>query len=137
MAPVDTVLETFEGEGERILWLPSITLGYIFTLTGYWIHFFLAVASIGGARFFIDIIGWVDNLSDETENLQLSKTMINYMRGFPLWKFIILFAFVLLYLLSVIYGAWELYVHFNHEDPILVGLSAIYWGILVIVLLNL
>lgn len=56
MAPIATAIETFEGEAKRILWPPPITLGYIFTLSGYIVHFALAVAAIGGARLFVDIL---------------------------------------------------------------------------------
>ena len=49
---IDIVVETFEDNAKRILWLPSITLGYIYTLSGDFFQFALAVTAIGGARLF-------------------------------------------------------------------------------------
>lgn len=136
MAPINPVLETFEGKAKRTLWLPPITLGYIFTLSGSSTDFWLTVVAIGGARLFIDITD--SDLVVESENGERVRpdAMQWFQSNFSNVNTGLYGIVAVLYACAVPYGLLRLHHYFTHEDPVLVGLAAIYWGILVVVVMN-
>lgn len=137
MASTTAVIETFEGKAKRILWLPSITLGYIFTISGNISHFGLAVTAIGGARLFVDILE--SDLVVESDNGQRIRddALSWFHSNYSTMKSYLLATLAVLYFISIPYSIWVLYSFFNHENPVLVGIAGIYCGILVIVMINL
>lgn len=136
MTLVDSGIEMFEEKAKRILWPPSLTLGYVFALSGAWLDFGLAVAAIGGARLFGDIVDSTQvEEADHGEQL-LGSTFTVLEEQFPVRKMTLLAIFTIAYVVAVGYGIWRLFLHFEHTDPILVALAGIYSGIVIIVTLN-
>lgn len=129
--PVDTVITTFESNSQRIVWLPSVTLAYLFTITGNISQFMLAVAAIGGAQWFIILIN-TDFDSNENAELSVSWIQGNFSRlvTTPLAILSAVYAF------AVVYALRELYKQFRHEDIVLVGLGIIWCGIAIVILVN-
>ena len=129
---IGTAIDTFEDNAKRILWLPSITLGYIYTHSGDLFHFALAVIAIGGARLFrflieseftskrgtLSSVGW---LREKFSNLQ----------SWPLA------GVALFYFITMVYAPIQLYQYFTHQDIVLVGLAGIWCGVLIVILVNL
>lgn len=134
MTAVDGVIETFEGvESRRIVWLPTITLGYIYTLSGYLGDFALAVAAIGGARFITDLIRtevFDDDDSFDERKEQVKSKMSTVAVG---WVAMLL----AVYVYAVVWSILQLHAYFTYTDLILVGLAGVYWGTLLIVATNL
>ncbi|WP_340099471.1 hypothetical protein [Salinibaculum salinum] len=139
MAPVGDVLSVFEGESRRIIWLPPVTLGYIYTLSGSYLDFWLAVGAIAGARYFYDILEMAENrlTTGEDENktgkdewADISSDILGSLTGL---KMLAILVYCAAFVLSIV----QMYNFFSHEQPILVGLAGIYWGVLFIVVLNL
>jgi len=134
---IDTALETFEDNATRILWLPSITLGYIYTLSGAILQFALAVAAIGGAALFSSLIE-SDFVTDSEEEMVVRPTPFEWVRKqFSNWKTWLLAGFSIVYLVAVMYAPYQLYQHFTHQNIVLVGLAGVWWGILTVLLVNL
>ena len=131
---LDAAIETFEGKNKRILYLPAITLGYIFTISGTLSHFGLAVASIGGARFFSDLMS--SDIYREGED-QLRDDVFSWLGSklstYQMWLYAIV---SILYAIALVFALWQLFQYFDHSDPVLVGLAGIYWGVLIVVTLN-
>lgn len=137
MTALNVGIETLGGvKPERIVWLPTITLGYIYTLSGALADFALAVIAIGAARFFVDLIqaeaevnelaeGWQDVMTGRSDSN--SSTLM-------IWFFGLLIAS---YALAAGRSVWRLYAYFTHTDLILVGIAAIHWGIFIVLLTNL
>jgi hypothetical protein len=127
----------FEGEAERILWLPAITLGYVYTLSGSRKYFILAVIAIGGARLFTDIIN--SNLVEETsEGPEIRDDMLEILHrnlhSLKSWLFAII---AVGYVLSAIVAVNGLIEFFIHSNLILVALAATWAGAGLIVIMNL
>lgn len=136
---INTALETFEDNdnAERILWLPSLTLGYIYTLTGATPQFVLAVAAIGGAALFSSLIE-SDFVIDSEGEMAIRSDPFEWVRmQFPIWKAGLFSGFAIVYLVAVVYAPYQLVLHFTHQDIVIVGLSGIWWGVLIVVLINL
>lgn len=132
---VDTtpVLEMFEKKFQRILWLPALTLGYIYHLSGAWPDFGLAVAAIVGGRYFINLI---DSWVVEDENLRLNNDATAIFRtGNSVLTNTTLAVVNVLYVVAAVYGAYRLEQVFTHTDPVLVGLGVVYWSVGLIVFL--
>lgn len=135
MSLIRDTAETFEGEAKRIVWLPSITLAYIFTLSGFQVDFLLAVVGIVGGRFFFDLVSILEEISEGEEERSvrpirsIRKNSSNTM---------IVGALLIIggYGISIVYGLFRLFIYFTHEDVVLVGLAVVYWGILLIVFIN-
>lgn len=126
--------ETFEDQGERIFWLPALTLGYLYTLSGAWIDFILAVVALVGGMYLIQVVETVDEESDGTPRddiIYLSK-LANQSRKAR----IVFISHTLGYALTAIYSVWRLQLYFHHEDLVLVGLAIAYLGIILIIVLN-
>lgn len=135
--PLASAVEMFEDESERLLWLPAITLGYIYTLSGTQTQFVLAVIGIGGARLFGDIID--SELVEQTPNGPKFRddTFELVQKKYPLGKSW-LFAIVGLgYVASVIVAVDSLIRFFVHSNLILVAIAATWAGAGLIVLMNL
>jgi len=136
---INTALETFENKdnAERILWLPSLTLGYIYTLTGTILQFALAVAAIGGAALFSSLIE-SDFVIDSEGEMTIRSDAYQWLRmQFPLWKAWLILAFAIVYFVAVVCAPYQLALHFTHQDIVIVGLSGIWWGVPIVGLINL
>lgn len=134
---INTALETFEDNAKRILWLPSITLGYTYTLSGVILQFALAVAAIGGAALFRSLIE-SDFVTDSEGEMAIRSAPFEWIRKqFPNWKTWLFAGFSLVYLVAVVYAPYQLYQHFTHQNVVLVGLAGVWWGILTVLLVNL
>lgn len=134
--PLASAVEMFEGESERLLWLPAITLGYVFTQSGAPVHFILAVVGIGGARLFGDIIN--SELVEQTpDGPKFRDDTFELLRSsYPLGKSW-LFAIVGLgYVASALVAVYGLIQFFNHSNLIIVALAATWAGAGLVVLLN-
>jgi hypothetical protein len=127
-------MEIFEGiKPERIVWLPSITLGYIYSVSAFLPDFALAVVAIGGARFIIELIrsesfDEEDSVVDKKEQVESQMSTLSVVFNGIL---------MVLYLCAIVWGILQLFVYFTHEDLFLVGLAGSYWGILLILVRNL
>lgn len=134
--PLAPAVEMFEEESERLLWLPAVTLGYVYTLSGTPLHFTLAIVGIGGARLFGDIID-----SELVEQTPAGPTFRDdafklLQNNYPVGKSW-LFAIVGLgYIASAFVAVRALVQFFNHSDLIVVALAAARAGAGLIVLLN-
>jgi hypothetical protein len=134
MTAVDGLIDTFEGvKSRRIVWLPTITLGYIYTLSGYLGDFVLAVAAIGGARFITDLIRTEpfeddDSMGERQDRVKSKMSTVSIM-----WVAILM----VLYVCAIVWGLLQLHAYFTHTNLILVGLAGVYWGTLLIVITNL
>jgi hypothetical protein len=128
---IDTVVGAFEDNSERILWLPSITLAYLFTLSGDRFHFVMAIASIGGAQWFRLLVD-----SDFASVRNLRSAVVWFMENFHFLKTMPLAVLSIFYATSVIYAPIKLYQYFTHQDLVLVGLGATWCGIAIVVLVN-
>lgn len=134
--PLASAVEMFESDSERLLWLPTVTLGYVYTLSGAPLHFILAVVSVGGARLFGDIINseLVEHTSDgpkfRDDTFELLRS------SYPLGKSW-LFAIVGLgYVSSAFVAMYALIQFFNHSNLIVVALAMVWTGAGLVVLLN-
>lgn len=134
MAPVMDAIEVFEGEGGKLLWLPPITMGYIFTLSGDILDFGLAVAAVGGARFLHDALEseFYERMTvDDGGLLEATRWMGRGVGRFKVWSLNVV---TVLYLVAVFWSIWNLYLFFTPTDLVVVTLSGMYWGVLVIIL---
>lgn len=64
------MVRTFGADREQIIWYPPVTLGYLHTLTGSEIQFYLALASIGGAMILWDL---QHSLREDGEDIRQSS----------------------------------------------------------------
>lgn len=135
--PLASAVEMFESESERLLWLPSITLGYVYSLSGNPTQFVLAVISIGGARLFGDIIK--SELVEQTPNgPKFREDTFEMLRNnYPLGKSWLFAIIGLGYVASAIVAIDVLIRFFVHSNLILVALAAIWAGSGLIVIMNL
>lgn len=133
---LDSTIELFEGESERLLWLPAITLGYIYTLSGTSADFWLAVAAVVGARFIHDLIdSWLVEDDNGGPRLRDDATA-SFQAGNSRLKNSVLAGLAVVYSFAIVYGAYRIYQFFTYTDPVLVGLAGIYWATTIIVLVN-
>lgn len=134
MAPLDEVLGIFEGQAERLIWLPPITLGYIYTLSGNRLDFWLAVASVGGVVLMFDMLS---DLSQYKHPQRHIRTYV-YLRysDSAIWKKLTRILVVVAYVIVAVLAGFNLWVYFDHSDLIIVSLSGIWWGILVTLLVK-
>jgi len=136
MSPITEAIDVFEGEAKRTFWLPAITLGYVATVSHSSIDFALAVAAIGGARFWIDFVE--SDLVDQDDQddplddniLLILSSRLTGLSGY--FTMAIGLIFPLAYLASPI----RLWMVFTFYDPVIVGLSGAWAGIAVILLMN-
>lgn len=128
---IDTVVGTFENNSERILWLPSITLVYLFTLSGDAFQFVTGVAAIGGAQWFRLLMN-----SDFTSGQRVQAPRKWFRENYSYSKIMLLAGLSMIYAAATIYALWKLYHHFTHQDLVLVGLGAVWCGIAMVVLVN-
>lgn len=134
--PLDSAVEMFEDESERLLWLPAVTLGYIYTLSGAPLQFVLAVLGIGGARLFGDIIN--SELVEQTSaGPKFRDDTVEVLRSsYPLGKSWLLAIVGLGYIASAIIAVYALIQFFDHTNLILVALAATWAGAALITTLN-
>ena len=129
---IDAAVKTFEDNSERILWLPSITLAYIFTLSGDNFQFALAVAAIGGAQLFRFLMESEFNPDQDVwTNNEWIREHFSNLQTWPLA------GIAVLYVIAVLYSLFQLYQHFTHQDIVLVGLAGVWCGIIIVILVNL
>lgn len=137
MAPVDSIIETAQGESSiDIYWLPGLTLGYIYYLSGVRMDFILAVLALLGARHFHDLS---ENLRDEQGDLDLEKTdrIFNFSSRGAIVSSIFLGSIKIIFVFTVYASLERLSEVFTHQDLILVGLSLAYFTILAVVVTQL
>jgi hypothetical protein len=132
MAPIQPVVELLEGESNRLIWLPPITLGYLYTITGETADFVLVVGAIGGSRLIMDLLD--SEFVESEENPQMREDPFEWVDAhIPKRRgAILLFS----YAGCVARSIWQLFFYFDHRNPVIVALAAIYWGATVIVLTN-
>jgi hypothetical protein len=124
-----------EEDSGRMVWVPAISTGYIFTLSGFIPDFIVAVMSIVGARLFL--------VSKESGLFRHSDEGIGFANSaygrvqhhFPLWRSLSIGVVALLYLVAWLYVPFRLAEYFEYRDPVLVAISGFYvWLVLEIVL---
>lgn len=128
---ISIVVETFEDNAKRILWLPSITLGYIYTLSGDIFQFALAVTAIGGAQIFRLLME--SDFNPERGLWSNSELLREHSSNWQTWPLVGVATF---YLVAVVYAPIKLYQHFTHQAIVLVGLAGVWCGILIVILVN-
>jgi len=137
MSVTGEAINVLEGEAERLLWFPVITLGYIFTLTGNQLDFFLAAGAIAGIRLIQSLMD-SEEIKSEDSVLGIPLTLWNWgkrrLRGGIL---IIYLVVVLIYAAATIQSLNRLLTYFTHTDLVLVGLSIFICGSAAVVLMNL
>lgn len=129
MSAVDSVLGMFEGDAKRMLWLPVITLGYLFTLNGSPIEFWFGVTSIGGARLFGDLFDSDVADADASQRMKILFEHYRQCHWISVWT---LAAVMIVYGASVVISIFDLYSAFQPKNIVLVGLSGVWLGIGVI-----
>lgn len=135
MSALDDVISVLEGEARRVIWLPPFALGYVYTITGVWYQFGLAILALGGARIFSDLVDWVES-EEYVDNGSFVKQYWNKVDQYPRGKKWLSGLLSAAYFFTIFYSIVLLIQEFRHQDPILVGLLGIYGGLAVIVLLN-
>lgn len=127
-------LNLLEGENDRLLYLPAITLGYLFTITGSSVDFALAVVLVAGGRALSDIVGRFEDRDGELEGLptEVWRYVEDKHQGFVTLLGLIL----LLYGVGTVKGWYLLYKLFDHTDLVIVGISIGYCAVFIIVLAN-
>jgi len=131
---LESALKLFEGEGNRLLWMPAVTLGYLFTKTGSGVDFVFAAVLIVGARAFSDIADEIDERDAEQEDLPtVVPEILSGKFGDDVWRFSIV---AIPYVMGTVKGWYLLYDLFDHTDLVIVGLSIGYLGAFLIVLVS-
>jgi hypothetical protein len=133
---INTALETFDDNSERIVWLPSITLGYTYTLSGDDVQFWLAVGAIGGAVLFKSLLESEYVSQNEGVNSLDKGLTYWFKKNFHGWKLWWISPFIIIYLISILYAPYQLYHHFSHQNILVVGLSGFWLSILVTILVK-
>lgn len=132
MSLVTDVIDVFHGESKRILWMPSLALGYIYTLSGNRLAFALAVAAIGGALIFGDLLDRVDGSSNEPL-WEIVSPITDRHHVIRIWFVAIL---CVLYPIAVLYGGLSVYYYFDYTDLVLVGLAGLYLSPIIALIVN-
>jgi len=131
---LESALKLFEGEGNRLLWLPAVTLGYLFTITGSAVDFVLAAVLIVGARAFSDIADEIDERDADHDDLPtVVPEVLGEKFGDKIWGFSII---AVPYVGGTVRGWYLLYDLFDHTDLVIVGLSIGYLGAFLIVVVS-
>lgn len=133
MSLLGDTIDVFEGNAKRILWLPPLTLGYTFTLSGIWFEFVIAVAAIGGARMFSDLFQRTSKAGKDETILTIVTSVKEQCSTL---RILYLDLIGILYVIAAVYGGWNLYRYFDHSDPIIVTLSGVYLGVIVVISTN-
>lgn len=132
MTNVSIAINMFAGvKTERMVWLPTITLGYIYTLSGSLSDFALGVTAIGGARFCLALIQ-----SEEFDNKNAVRDMQVLVSDLSTLTLLLYASLMALYALATVRGIYQLYIYFTHTDLILVGFAGVYWGALILVVID-
>lgn len=120
MSLLGETIETFEGEGERIFWVPAITLGYVFYLTGSRLDLVVAILAVTGGEYYISLFEAVETV----ESVKEEQAIFSIIRGQAnsIFGKIVLYGVVGGYSVAVIYGLRQLWLLFSHKDIVLVGL---------------
>lgn len=135
MSWVGEVLEVFEGKGERLLWLPAVTLGYIYFLSGNIADFGFAVLAVTGGKYLMDFIDEVDQLPEEEQTgLHIYPELLD--QGGSKIRIALLHIVTVGFALTSIYSVWRLNEQFVHDDLVLVSLAITYCGFLAILLMK-
>lgn len=136
MSNINSALNILEGNPKRLLWLPSVTLAYISTISGYEGHFVLAILSTGGARFIFDLFGSLRELEEKDDLEGQLSAIIRYYYSQKMGHLTKIL--VVIYAASIVYSVYALFFrYFTFQNPILVGLSVVYGSVMVIVTMNL
>ena len=128
---INIAIETFEDNAERILWLPTLTLGYTYSLSGEIFQFALAITAIGGAQ----IIRFLMKSDFDLER-GLGSNNKWTSEQFSNWQTWPLAGILIFYLAAVMYAPIQLYLIFTHQDIVLIGLAGVWCGILIVILVN-
>lgn len=129
VAPLEPVLGIFEGDRKRLLWLPSLTLGYLYTLSGATWDFVLAIVAVGGGKLLIGMLksGLVPHEGGKSAG-EIRDYLQVELSVFQQFKYALV---LVIYVFALICAPWRLYLYFTHTDPVLVGFAGVYFGILV------
>lgn len=133
---VNNVVRMFEGEAHRILWLPPISLGYLFTVTGVPLDFWLAVFSIPGARLLHKVVRAIRHTVVEKDTTDPTTGMSNVLRGFDSVALVTFAVLLLIYGSTFIRSILQLRAYFSQNDVIIVGISILYWGVFLVVAMD-
>lgn len=137
MSVTGEAADILEGEADRLLWFPVVTLGYIFTLSGNGIDFALAVGAVAGVRF---LQGLMESLEMEQANgiPDLIASIFNWGGKVLAGRALIIYPIVVaIYGTSIGWSVVRLHAYFTHTDIVIVGLSVVICGSAGIVLVNL
>lgn len=147
MSIPDGALGLFEGQAERVYWVPPLTLGYIYTITGDIFHFILTIIALAGGKYLYDVYKWRKDQNSEDGENQIIKILDIEVPKIWFFEFIkmvledygairklLTLALVVSWGISLWYSISLLFQYFDHSDLVLVGLGAIYGavGILVV-----
>lgn len=129
-------LSIFEGETRRLFWLPAITLGYLYTVTGVFLDFALGVGCIAGAKLVYDMMD--SNLMAETpfgmkRHPYFRYQLTEYNSGFRLFRLGIV---SVVYAIGFIWSIHQLYRYFDPQNVVLVGLAMAHWGLAAVIFMN-
>jgi len=129
---IEASLDLLEGENDRLLYLPAITLAYLFTITGTSYDFALAIALVAGGRALSDIVTHFEDRDAELKGLpnDVSELVEKELDD----SVVTLSLILLLYAVGTLRGWYLLYKLFDHTDIVIVGLSIGYIGSFLIVL---
>jgi len=132
---LEPALKLFKGEGHRILWMPPVTLGYLFTKTGSLSELIMASVLIAAARVFSDIGEEIEEkVSGDDDGSTVTETVLKEKFGSDVWKFEIL---LIPYIVGTLNGWYLLIEFFDQNDLVIVALSIGYLAIFQIFIVNL
>lgn len=126
MVSIEALIEVLLDDRKNLVWLPVLTLGYIFTISSELLHFGMGVAAIGGATVFYDMATEVlgDGSTRDTEY----DGWEDILGVIPHSRFIrqLLLLVMGLYALSIVISIRAIFNNFDPENLILTGITYIW-----------
>lgn len=129
-------MQIFEDEAQRLVWLPSISLGYVYTLRGEPLQFVLAVAALVRDKHINNLIDWHRTqvyTRDDSFAGRYARLIQNEFPQRKQWSTAII---SVAHLFTMFYAPYLIWLHFSHSDIVLVALGILYSGLVGIVLTN-
>lgn len=129
MSTHNAALGLFEGQAERSYWLPPITIGYIYTLTGDPVHLAISAVSLAGAKYMYDAWRWKNRQDFDDDEFWLTKFLSMVMEEYSGRKKVLTLIYLLAWLYSIFFAVSLLRDNFVHTDPVLVAFAVIYLAV--------
>ncbi|QLC35469.1 hypothetical protein EFA46_014575 (plasmid) [Halarchaeum sp. CBA1220] len=139
MNGVQQIVSSFGERRKNSVWLPTLTLAYLYHLTGDWMYIFSGAVSCCGAMVLYDLATEILGEGDTRKNSRFtSQDVLSVIPRVPdeSMRFVFLWFSIVSYPISLIYAVIELVHHFDHSNLILVGLGSAYLGFVLTFVFN-